>query len=200
MRIAVLCETSNTVSHAFRLKGHEVWSFDIEDNDIFQQRHIKTDLNDMFLTPSIWYDYWKQFDMIIGHPPCTYLCNSGVKWLYHDSKTMTKHERWRHMMLGRDFFHNMWELPVDKMVLENPIAHKHGIGKFHDQIIQPWQHGHGETKATGLKLRGLPKLVPSNIVEGRVGRMHNLAPSPERSKIRSITYQGIADAMAEQWG
>jgi hypothetical protein len=200
MIIAVLCETSNKVSQAFRNKGHEVWSFDILKNDVDQEHHIETDLNDMFLARDLWRNYWKQFDMVIGHPPCTYLCNSGVKWLYKDRPSETKEERRRKMMDAVTFWYNMWDLPVKKMVLENPISHKYALGKFYDQIIQPWQHGHGETKATGLKVRGLPLLEPSNIVEGREGRLHKLPPSKDRGKIRSETYQGIADAMADQWG
>jgi len=200
MKIIVLCETSNKVSQAFRDKGHEVWSLDQEDNDVDQAFHIKTDLNDMLLSPHFWKDWWKQFDMVIAHPPCTYLCNSGVGWLYKDSNTMTKEQRWAEMAKAKDMFYNIWELPVDKMVIENPISHKYALGKFYNQIIQPWQHGHGETKATCLKVRGVPLLKPSNIVEGREQRLHKLPPSDKRSKLRSETYQGIAKAMADQWG
>ena len=200
MKLLVLCETSNKVSQAFRNKGHEVWSLDIEDNDVDQTWHIKTDLDAMLNTPDTWYDWWKQFDMIIAHPPCTYLCNSGVTWLYHDSKDMTKEQRWREMAKAVDRYHNIRELPVDKLVIENPRSHKHAIGKFYDQIIHPWEHGHGESKATGLYVKGVPLLKPSNVVEGREQRLHKLPPSKDRGKLRSETYQGIADAMADQWG
>ena len=199
MKIVVLCETSNKVSRAFRDKGHEVWSLDIEDNDVDQTWHIKTDLAEMLQERKAkWEGWWKQFDLIIAHPPCTYLCNSGVRWLYRkDGSHPTA--RWDKMNSATKMFKGIQELPVDKIVIENPIPHKYGVGKTYDQIIQPWQHGHGETKATCLWLKGVPALVPSNIVEGRVGRMHSLGPSKERSKIRSETYQGIADAMADQW-
>ena len=200
MKIIVLCETSNKVSQAFRDKGHEVWSLDIEANDVSQEYHIKTDLEVMLVNPDKWYDWWRQFDLIIAHPPCTYLCNSGVKWLYHDSKKETKEQRWNKMKEAEWMFNAIMALPVPRKCLENPIPHKHGIGKTYTQIIQPWQHGHGETKATCLWLQRLPELKPSDRVSGRVQRMHSLGPSKERSKIRSETYQGIADAMADQWG
>ncbi len=199
IKVIVLCETSNKVSQAFRDKGHEVWSLDILENDIDQEYHIKTDLAVMLVNPAKWYDWWRQFDMVIAHPPCTYLCNSGVRWLYNKDKTHNV-DRWYKMMVATDFFNTIWELPVRKLCIENPIPHKHGITMPYKQIIQPWQFGHGETKATCLWHKGLPMLKPSNIVDGRVGRMHKLPPSKDRWKIRSETYQGIADAMAEQWG
>jgi len=137
------------------------------------------------------------WDLMIAHPPCTYLCNSGVSWLHKDES------RFKKMEDAALFFKKLLESnAVAKICLENPIMHKYAkeiIGVKQDQIIQPWQFGHGETKATCLWLKGLPKLQPTNIVEGREQRLHRLPPSPDRWKLRSKTYQGIAEAMAEQW-
>ena len=107
------------------------------------------------------------------------------------------------MQDGAEFFKKIMEAPCAKIAIENPIMHKYAVeivGRRQDQVIQPWQFGHGETKATCLWLKGLPKLIPTNIVEGREQRLHKLPPSAERAKLRSLTYQGIANAMAEQWG
>jgi hypothetical protein len=151
-------------------------------------RHLTGDL---FTVENIeWYD------LLIAHPPCPRLTNSGVRWL---------HERnlWSEMYQAADFFRRVLNLPVRKIGAENPIPHKYAlerIGRKYDQIIQPWQFGHGETKATCLWLKNLPKLQPTNIVSGREARIHKLPPSADRWKLRSITYQGIADAMADQWG
>jgi hypothetical protein len=133
--------------------------------------------------------------MLIAHPPCTRLTNSGVRWL---------HERnlWDELREACDLFNAFLHARIPLKCIENPIPHRYAlerIGRRYDQIIQPWQFGHGETKATCLWLNGLPKLAPTNIVEGRKGYCHSLPPSPDRWKLRSKTYQGIADAMADQW-
>ena len=138
----------------------------------------------------------QQWDLGIFHPPCTYLCNSGVRWLH------TREGRWNDMRQGAEFFKQILEANIPRICIENPIMHKHAkdiIGSNHTQIIQPWQFGHGETKATCLWLKNLPKLEPTNIVEGREGRIHKMTPGPKRSKERSKTFVGIAVAMAEQW-
>lgn len=139
---------------------------------------------------------WTGFDLVIAHPPCTRLTNSGVRWL---------HERnlWDAMYEAADFFRAILQLPVPRIAVENPIPHKYAlerIGQKYSQVIQPWQFGHGETKATCLWLKRLPPLVPTKVVHGREARIHKLPPSADRWKLRSVTYQGIADAMAEQWG
>jgi hypothetical protein len=134
---------------------------------------------------------------MIAHPPCTYLCNSGVSWLHKDIN------RWPKLFEGAEFFKKLLDAPIPLIAIENPIMHKYSksiIGVNQSQVIQPWMFGHGETKATCLWLKGLPLLQPTNVVDGRVGRMHSLPPSVDRWKIRSETYQGIADAMASQWG
>lgn len=133
-------------------------------------------------------------DLVIAHPPCTRLCNSGVRWL---------HERdlWSEMEQAAQFF--VWCTQQGRFNgTENPIMHKYAraiVGRKADQYVQPWQHGHGCTKATGLWLRGLPPLKPTNVVSGRHAEVHLEPPGPDRWKVRSKTYQGIADAMADQW-
>jgi len=137
------------------------------------------------------------WDLMVAHPPCTYLCNSGVSWLHK------LEGRWDKMKDGANFFKMLLNCDIPKLAIENPIMHKYAveiIGRRQNQVIQPWMFGHGETKATCLWLKGLPELKPTNIVEGREQRLHKLPPSPERWKLRSTTYQGIADAMASQWG
>jgi hypothetical protein len=186
MRILVACESSGTVREAFRAKGHEAWSCDLLPADDGSLFHLQGDARDLLR------DGW---DMLIAHPPCTRLTVSGVRWL---------HERylWDDLKEACELFNAFLHAPIPLRCIENPIPHRYAlerIGRRYDQIIQPWQYGHGETKATCLWLNGLPKLVPTNIVEGRKGYCHSLPPSPDRWKLRSKTYQGIADAMADQW-
>ena len=133
---------------------------------------------------------------MIAHPPCTYLTNSGVRWLKGNESRLTM------MHDACAFFLELKNAPIGHIAIENPIPHKYAraeIGNY-DQIIQPWQFGHGETKATCLWLKNLPKLVPTNIVEGRTPRVHHASPGPDRWKERSRTLTGIAEAMADQWG
>ena len=186
MEILIACEFSGIVRDAFIAKGHTVISCD----KLHTERpgpHYQGDVLDIINDG---------FDMMIAHPPCTRLCNSGVRWL---------HERdlWKEMDEAAEFFKMILKSDIEKICVENPIPHKYAvntIGKSYDQIIQPWMFGHGETKATCLWLKGLPKLQPSNIVEGRKSRIHKMPPSETRSKDRSRTFTGIAEAMAEQWG
>ncbi len=187
MKVAVLCEFSGTVRDAFIKRGHNAVSVDLLPSDK-PGPHIIGDITQIS---------WDNFDMIIAHPPCTYLCNSGVTWLHRQDG------RWDRMREGAKFFKWIMELPVPKIAIENPIMHKYAIeiiGRRQDQVVQPWMFGHGETKATCFWLKGLPQLKPTNVVDGRVQRLHMLPPSKDRWKLRSKTYQGIADAMSEQWG
>lgn len=145
------------------------------------------------------------YDLLIAHPPCTYLANSGAKHLYRGMRKENgrNEARWAAMAAGAAFFRRILQLPVPRIAVENPIMLGHAralIGADPAQVIQPWQFGHGETKATCLWLKNLPKLVPTKIVSGRVARVHMLPPSKDRWKLRSKTYQGIGDAMAAQWG
>lgn len=183
MKILVACEFSGTVREAFAAKGHDAWSCDIEPTDIPGQ-HYQGDVSDILN---------EGWDMMIAHPPCTHLAVSGARHF----ETKRKDGR---QQQGIDFFMVMINAPINKVAVENPISIMSTIYRKPDQIIQPWQFGHGETKATCLWLKGLPKLNPTNIVEGRIDRIHKMPPSKDRWKKRSKTYQGIADAMAEQWG
>lgn len=188
MIVLVACEFSGKVRNAFRDKGHEAYSCDLLPSDDNSPFHIQGDVTELLKA---------KWDLIIAHPPCTYLCNSGVCWLHKDET------RWDKMRQGALFFKMFLDHPCKKIAIENPVMHKYAvniIGRRQDQLVQPWQFGHGETKATCFWLKGLPQLMPTKIVEGRHQRLHLLPPSKNRSKLRSETYQGIANAMAEQWG
>jgi hypothetical protein len=186
MKILVACEESGTVREAFKALGHDAWSCDILPSRI-EGQHYQGDVLDIIN---------EDWDLLIAHPPCTRLCNSGVCWL-------EKRNLWDEMRDGAKFFKSLMDANIPLIAIENPIPHKYAleiIGRKYDQIIQPWQFGHGETKATCLWLEGLPKLQPSKIVDGRVQRLHYLPPGPERAKECSKTFPGIAQAMAAQWG
>ena len=190
MKVIIICEESQTVCKAFRELGHRAWSCDILPcSGGHPEWHIVADATNSDILKKKW-------DLMIAHPPCTRLCNSGVMWL-------EKRNLWKDMDKGALFFKQLLDADIPKKCIENPIPHKYAlkiIGRKYDQIIQPWQFGHGETKATCLWLEGLPKLKPTDIVEGRVQRLHRLPPSKDRAMLRSKTYPGIAKAMAEQWG
>lgn len=205
MKVLIACEFSGTVRDAFISRGHDAISCDLLPTDK-PGPHYEGDVFDIINDG---------FDLMIAHPPCTYLCNSGVCWLYKNISSgegwpnpikFTKEknlQRWEEMEKGANFFKMLLNCNIPKIAIENPIMHKYAkeiIGRGQDQVIQPWMFGHGETKATCLWLKNLPKLEPTNIVEGRTQRMHQLPPSKDRWKIRSTTYKGIAEAMAEQWG
>ena len=183
LRVLVACEFSGIVREAFRAKGHDAWSCDILPTEIPGQ-HIQGDVL------AILNDGW---DMMIAHPPCTRICNSGVMWL-------ERRNLWDDLYKAVDFFNCLLDANIHKICVENPIPHKYADIPKYSQIIQPWWFGHGETKATCLWLKNLPKLQPSDIVEGREQRLHKLPPSPTRAKERSRTYRGVAEGMAEQWG
>ena len=196
MRVLVACEFSGRVRDAFRQCGHTAVSADILPSET-PGEHYQGDVRDIMS------DGW---DLMIAHPPCTYLANSGVSWLYKDES------RWNKLDSAASFFLELWNAPIKKICIENPIMHKHGrerIGNLqYTQIIQPWQFGHPESKATCLWLKNLPALHPTNNVKDEMEalpknqrhRMHFLPPSETRWMERSRTYQGIADAMAKQWG
>lgn len=186
-KVLVACEFSGVVRDAFTNQGHDAVSCDLLET-LTPGNHIKGDVLEVIN------DSW---DLMIAHPPCTYLCNSGVSWFYK------RPNRWRELWKGAYFFKALLNAPIPKIAIENPIMHKYAvniIGRRQDQVIQPWMFGHGEKKATCLWLKNLPPLEPTNIVKGRVQRLHRLPPSKDRWKLRSLTYLGIARAMAEQWG
>jgi len=185
MNILIACEESGTVRRAFNVMGHNAKSCDILPSADHSENHIQGDIQDVDLS---------EFDLMIAHPPCTFMCNSGVSWLHKDPK------RWDELRYANEFFNYLWKSEIKHICIENPIPHKYALLPRYDQLIQPWQFGHGETKATCLWLKNLPQLKPTNIVDGREQRLHKLPPSKDRAKIRSRTYQGIAKAMAEQWG
>ena len=187
MKVLIACEYSGRVRDAFIKKRHDAISCDLLPSDS-PGKHYQGDVFDIINDG---------FDLMIAHPPCTYLCNSGVSWLYRQEG------RWDKLKKGALFFKKLLNANIPKIAVENPIMHKYAkavIGASQNQLIQPWQFGHGETKATCLWLKNLPKLIPTEIVKGREQRLHLLPPSKDRWKLRSLTYLGIADAMAEQWG
>lgn len=199
MRVLVACEFSGVVRDAFQRAGHDAWSCDILPGmGIFLENHYKMDVLKV-LSNRKKYGYW---DLIIAHPPCTYLCNSGVRWLYNANGGHNA-ARWGGMREGAAFFLSMYNARAPRVCVENPIMHSHArniIGVAPTQYVQPWQFGYGETKRTGLWLRNLPKLQPTKIVDGRWPKVHHTSPGPNRGLLRSVTCPGIADAMADQWG
>lgn len=184
MKIAVICEYSGRVRDAFIRRGHDAISFDLLDTESPGPHEI----GDVTLKPQ---EYWEQFDIIICHPPCTHLAVSGARWFKGKVLEQAK---------ALSFVRWCFNLPVRKLCVENPVSIISSHFGKPQQIIQPWQFGHGETKTTCLWLIGLPLLKPTNIVEGREQRIHLMPPGPDRWKERSRTYQGIANAMADQWG
>jgi hypothetical protein len=187
MRVLVACESSGVVRQAFRNRGHDAWSCDLLPADDGSRHHIRGDATARLC------DGW---DLLIAHPPCTRLTLSGVRWL-------EERNLWADLDQAAALFRAVLQAPVCQIAVENPIPHGHAmqrIGAEYSQIIQPWQFGHGETKATCLWLRNLPLLRPTRVVEGREARIHSLPPSADRWKLRSVTYAGIAEAMADQWG
>ena len=180
MRVLIACEFSGIVREAFKKKGHDAWSCDLIPSEIPGQ-HIQDDV--LKHLDNNW-------DLMIAHPPCTHLAVSGARWFK---------EKAQEQIESLEFVKDLMIAPILHIALENPISIISSKIRKPDQIIQPWQFGHGETKATCLWLKNLPLLKSTNIVEGRIPRVHYSSPSPNRWKERSRTYQGIADAMAEQW-
>jgi hypothetical protein len=205
VRVLVGAETSGKVREAFRKMGHDAFSCDILPADDNSPFHYQTDLIGLLESGLEW-------DLLIAHPPCTFLSNSGVRWLYRKGTRERVEWRWAALEAGARFFSAVLHARITKVAIENPIQHKHAkrlIGVAPSQIIQPWQFGHKEMKATCLWLKGLPALRPTAIVgppprDAKARRawavVHRLPPSAEHWKLRSETYQGIADAMAAQWG
>jgi len=186
MRVLVACEFSGAVRDAFAARGHQAWSCDLLPSETSEGGyHFEGDVR-------WWLDHpWWKWDLMIAHPPCTHLAVSGARWFKDKQKEQAK---------ALDFVRTLMNAPIERIAIENPISIISSRIRKPDQIIQPWQFGHGETKATCLCLKGLPKLVPTDIVEGREARVHRMPPGPNRWKERSKTFLGIARAMAEQWG
>jgi len=185
MRVLIACEFSGVVRRAFRDRGHDAWSCDLLPAEDGSPYHLISDAR-MAAQSRNW-------DMMIAHPPCTHLAVSGARHFAAKQASGVQQE-------ALDFVARLLGMPIPRIALENPISIISSRIRKPDQIIQPWQFGHGETKATCLWLKGLPKLVPTNIVEGRHARVHLMPPGPDRWKERSRTMTGIAEAMADQWG
>ena len=180
-KVLIACEYSGVVRDAFRALGHEAVSCDLLPTER-SGPHYEGDVRRIIDA---------NWDLMIAHPPCTHLAVSGARWFKDKREEQTQ---------ALEFVRELLAAPIPRIALENPVSIISSRIRKPDQIIQPWQFGHGETKATCLWLKGLPKLTPTDVVKGREARVHKMAPSPDRWKERSRTYEGIAQAMAEQWG
>lgn len=181
MKVLIACEFSGTVREAFARLGHDAWSCDLLETEQPGQ-HIIADVREVLT---------QGWDLLIAHPPCTHLAVSGARWFKDKLQEQAEALEFVRLLLSAD---------IPRIALENPISIISSKIRKPDQIIQPWQFGHGEVKATCLWLKNLPRLIPTEVVEGRLARVHKEPPSPERWKNRSRTFPGIAAAMAQQWG
>jgi len=184
MKVLVACEYSGIVRDAFAKRGHDAWSCDILPTESLGN-HFRGDVLEHLN---------KNWDLMIAHPPCTHLAVSGARWFTEGKKD------WSLQTEALDFVKKLLNAPINKIALENPISVISTKIKKPTQIIQPYQFGHGERKSICLWLKNLPKLEPTNIVEGREQRIWKMPPSKNRGKLRSLFYKGIAEAMADQWG
>jgi hypothetical protein len=197
LRVLIACEFSGIVRRAFASLGHDAWSCDILPAEDRSNKHLQCDVREILG------DGWDL--LVVGHPPCTRLCNSGVRWLSVPPKGKTLAQMWAELDEGCALFSDLWNAPIPRVAIENPVMHRHAkerIRNYADpaQSVQPWQFGHGEVKRTCFWLRNLPPLVPTQIVDGREARVHRMSPGPDRWKERSRFFPGIASAMAAQWG
>lgn len=197
LRVLVACEFSGTVRSAFEALGHDAWSCDLLPDEKRSNRHITGDVRDVLT------DGWDL--LMVAHPPCTRLCNSGVRWLTKAPPGRSLDEMWAELDEGAELFSTLWNAPISRIAIENPVMHRHAKERIVNyepfaQSVQPWQFGHGETKRTCFWLKALPPLRPTNIVAGREARVHSMPPGPDRWRERSRFYPGIASAMAAQWG
>jgi site-specific DNA-cytosine methylase len=189
MKVLVACEYSGTVRDAFIERGHDAMSCDLLPSET-PGPHYQGDVRDILYRHHVSKE--EQWDLVIAFPPCTDLCVSGARWFAEKRADGRQ-------AASIEFFNLFTRMPI-RWAIENPVGIMSTQYRKPDQIIQPWQFGHGETKATCLWLNGLPPLVPTNVVSGREGRVWKMPPGPDRAKERSRTYTGIAAAMAEQWG
>ena len=183
MKVLVACEYSGRVRDAFAAKGHLAMSCDLLPSET-PGHHYQGDVSDLLDLG---------WDLMICHPPCTHLAVSGARHFAEKQASGVQQE-------ALAFVQMLLDAPIPHICLENPVSIISSRIRKPDQIIQPWQFGHGETKATCLWLKNLPMLTPTNVVEGREAKVHKMPPGPDRWKNRSRTYQGVADAMADQWG
>ena len=182
MKVLIACEYSGAVRDAFIALGHDAMSCDLLPTDA-PGPHYQGDIRDVLDYP---------FDLMIAHPPCTHLSVSGARHFEEKRKDGRQQS-------AVAFFMMLAKADIPRIAIENPICIMSSVWRKPDQVIQPWQYGHGETKATALWLKCLPALQPTDVVLGREARIHKMPPSPDRWKLRSATYAGIAKAMAEQW-
>jgi site-specific DNA-cytosine methylase len=187
--VLVACEFSGVVRQAFRDRDHRAYSCDLLPAEDGSPYHFHGDVFDAIKAMR----HMEEIDLLIAHPPCTHLSVSGARHFEEKRADGRQQE-------AIDFFLALANAPIPRIAIENPVCIMSSVWREPDQIIQPWQFGHGETKATCLWLKGLPPLKPTNIVQGRDPRIHRMSPGPDRGKERSRTYEGIAQAMAEQWG
>lgn len=206
MKVLIGCETSGTVREAFLAQGHDAWSCDILPSDMPTNRHMECDVMEAIK--------WGSWDMLlVAHPPCTRLCNSGVRWLHKAPPGRTLDEMWQQLDEGARLFSEIWNCDIDMVAIENPVMHKHAKSRIVNyepfaQSVQPWQFGDDEAgednvkKRTCLWLRNLPLLRATGSLDGTTARpdIHHASPGPDRWKIRSKFFGGMARAMAEQWG
>ena len=206
MRVLIACETSGVMRRAFAARGHEAWSCDLLPADDGSNHHIRGDVRDHLA------DGWDL--LIVAHPPCTRLCNSGVRWLHKPPTGRSLDDMWAELDEGVALFTACWQAPVDRVAVENPVMHGHARERMpadlpKPQIVQPWWFGEKACKATGFYLRGLPALVPTNRLTPPKAdapdyrewhAVHRAPPGPDRWKFRSRTFQGVAEACADQWG
>lgn len=206
LRVLVGCETSGRVRNAFLALGHDAWSCDLLPSVDGSNRHIVCDVRDLLG------DGWDL--LAVMHPPCTRLCNSGVRWLTKAPPGRSLEEMWADLDAGAALFSDCWNAPIARVAVENPVMHRHAKERIRNyqppaQTVQPWWFGDPAFKATSFYLRGLPPLVATNRLtpprteteeHKRWSRVHRASPGPNRGQIRSVTYPGIADAMALQWG
>jgi hypothetical protein len=206
MRVLIGRETSGVMRRAFAALGHDAWSCDLLPADDRSNRHIQGDVRDHLC------DGWDL--LIVAHPPCTRLCNSGVRWLHQPPPGKTRSQMWQELDEGADLFAACWHAPVDRIAVENPVMHKHAKARLpadlpRPQIVQPWWFGEPYFKATGFYLRGLPALKPTQRLtpprsgtddHKRWSAVHRAPPGPDRWKFRSRTFEGVAAAAAAQWG
>lgn len=188
MKVLIACEYSGRVRQAFRDRGHDAWSCDLLPSEDNSEWHIQGDVIPLLQM---------KWDLIIAHPPCTYLCNSGVRWLHE------RPERWELMREGAEFFRIFMDA-APKVAIENPVMHRYAleiVGRKPDFTVQPWQFGDNFKKRTCFWTKGLTRLMPNSDLDGSTAKaeVHMASPGPDRWKLRSRTYQGIANAIADQW-
>lgn len=206
LRVLIGCERSGIVRNAFLARGHDAWSCDIEAADDGSNRHIRGDVREL-LQPGMW-------DLLcVMHPPCTRLTNSGVRWLTVPPPGRTLDEMWSELDEGAALFSACWNAPVPRIAVENPVMHRHAKARIINfepaaQSVQPWQFGTDQSgpdnvkKRTCFWLRDLPPLTPTGTLDGTSARpeIHHASPGPERARLRSRFFPGLAAAMADQWG